>query len=186
MTNLSHPARHNAEHAGALSRSPFQPAASDLIRVGSRRWFLQTGLAGLAGLSLPDLLRCRAQGAVTARTRGVRPTGAPAGGDGPASPPTTVARRSSSRLSFMAVCRGRETSFFTRSRIAFAPAYAGLKQRFRPAASHNSTAIFISANTHRLAWLANRERCLAASGLLAATGRTGTPSVALAPPHPLG
>jgi uncharacterized protein (DUF1501 family) len=40
-----------------------QPPASDLIRVGSRRWFLQTGLAGLAGLSLPDLLRRRAQGA---------------------------------------------------------------------------------------------------------------------------
>jgi uncharacterized protein (DUF1501 family) len=39
------------------------PPASDLIRVGSRRWFLQTGLAGLAGLSLPDLLRYRAQGA---------------------------------------------------------------------------------------------------------------------------
>ena len=35
----------------------------DLIRVGSRRWFLQTGLAGIAGLSLPDLLRCRAQAA---------------------------------------------------------------------------------------------------------------------------
>ena len=33
-----------------------------LIRVGSRRWFLQTGLAGVAGLSLPDLLRCRAEG----------------------------------------------------------------------------------------------------------------------------
>jgi uncharacterized protein (DUF1501 family) len=43
--------------------SMLQPASADLIRVGSRRWFLQTGLAGLAGLSLPDLLRCRAQGA---------------------------------------------------------------------------------------------------------------------------
>jgi uncharacterized protein (DUF1501 family) len=40
-----------------------QPASADLIRVGgSRRWFLQTGLAGIAGLSFPDLLRCRAQG----------------------------------------------------------------------------------------------------------------------------
>ena len=29
----------------------------DLIRVGSRRWFLQTGLAGVGGLSLPALLR---------------------------------------------------------------------------------------------------------------------------------
>jgi hypothetical protein len=34
------------------------------------RWFLQTGLAGEAGLSLPDLLRFRAQGAVFARPRG--------------------------------------------------------------------------------------------------------------------
>src|SRR6266511_4471293 len=50
MRHPSHPA------------SRFQPPASDLIRVGgSRRWFLQTGLAGLAGLSLPDLLRCRAE-----------------------------------------------------------------------------------------------------------------------------
>ena len=33
--------------------NPLQPARSDLIRAGSRRWFVQTGLAGLAGLSLP-------------------------------------------------------------------------------------------------------------------------------------
>ncbi len=39
-----------------------RPPVFDLIRVGSRRWFLQTGLAGVAGLSLPELLRCRAQG----------------------------------------------------------------------------------------------------------------------------
>src|SRR5262245_51105661 len=48
---------HDAEHA---AQSSLRPAAADLIRVGSRRWFLQTGLAGLAGLSLPDLLRCQA------------------------------------------------------------------------------------------------------------------------------
>ena len=59
MTHQSQPARHDLEHAGAL----LQPPASDLIRVGSRRWFLQTGIAGLAGLSLPELLRCQAQGA---------------------------------------------------------------------------------------------------------------------------
>jgi hypothetical protein len=59
MMNSSHPTRHDAEHAGAVGRSPLQPAAADLIRVGSRRWFLQMGLAGMAGLSLPDLLRCR-------------------------------------------------------------------------------------------------------------------------------
>src|SRR5205823_4575352 len=58
--NANHPIRHDAEHANAVCRSPLQPAAADLIRVGSRRWFLQTGLAGLAGLSLPALLRGRA------------------------------------------------------------------------------------------------------------------------------
>ncbi len=59
MRHLSQHSRHRLEHGGAL----LQPPASDLIRFGSRRRFLQTGLAGLAGLSLPDLLRCRAQGA---------------------------------------------------------------------------------------------------------------------------
>jgi uncharacterized protein (DUF1501 family) len=59
MRHPFQPARHASEHAtGRL-----QPPASDLIRIGSRRWFLQTGLAGLAGLSLPDLLRRRAAGA---------------------------------------------------------------------------------------------------------------------------
>src|SRR5437667_11542539 len=53
---MTHPP--SREHRGAL----LQPPATDLIRIGSRRWFLQMGLAGLAGLSLPDLLRCRAQG----------------------------------------------------------------------------------------------------------------------------
>jgi uncharacterized protein (DUF1501 family) len=67
MTTTSHTRRHDAEHAGAVCHSPLQPAASDVIRVGSRRWFLQTGLAGLAGLSLPELLRCRAQGAAVGR-----------------------------------------------------------------------------------------------------------------------
>ena len=67
MTTPSHTGRHDAEHTAAVCHSPLQPAASDLIRVGSRRWFLQTGLAGMAGMSLPDLLRCRAQGAVAAR-----------------------------------------------------------------------------------------------------------------------
>ena len=41
--------------------SPFRPAISDLIRVGSRRWFLQTGLAGLGGLSLPALLKAESE-----------------------------------------------------------------------------------------------------------------------------
>jgi uncharacterized protein (DUF1501 family) len=67
MTTTSHNGRHGAEHAAAVCHSPLQPAASDLIRVGSRRWFLQAGLAGLAGLSLPDLLHCRARGAAAGR-----------------------------------------------------------------------------------------------------------------------
>ena len=58
---MRHPSQsdhHDLVHGGAL----LQPAGSDLIRVGSRRWFLQTGVAGLAGMSLPGLLRCRAEG----------------------------------------------------------------------------------------------------------------------------
>src|SRR5262245_52048678 len=47
MTTTSHTGRSAAEHATAVRHSPLQPAVSDLIRVGSRRWFLQTGLAGL-------------------------------------------------------------------------------------------------------------------------------------------
>jgi uncharacterized protein (DUF1501 family) len=54
---------HLAEHFVAGRRSLLQPAASDLIRIGSRRWFLQAGLAGIGGLSLPDMLRVRAQAA---------------------------------------------------------------------------------------------------------------------------
>jgi uncharacterized protein (DUF1501 family) len=50
--------RHDREHGAGL----LQPSATDLIRIGSRRWFLQTGFAGMAGLSLPGLLRCRAEG----------------------------------------------------------------------------------------------------------------------------
>src|SRR5207302_5669925 len=52
------PVRHARKHGGAL----LGPAPADLIRIGSRRWFLQTGLAGVAGLSFPGLLRCRAEG----------------------------------------------------------------------------------------------------------------------------
>src|SRR5262245_48993160 len=67
MTTMSHTDHHDAQHAASVRHSPARPAASDLIRVGSRRWFLQTGLAGMAGLSLPGLLRCRAQGETAGR-----------------------------------------------------------------------------------------------------------------------
>lgn len=43
----------------------FGPALTDLIRVGSRRWFLQTGLAGVGGLSLPAIMQARAAEAST-------------------------------------------------------------------------------------------------------------------------
>jgi hypothetical protein len=63
MNDLSGRARHQAEHCGAARHSLFQPAPADLIHIGSRRWFLQTGLAAVAGLSLGDVLRTRAQAA---------------------------------------------------------------------------------------------------------------------------
>src|SRR5262245_20860529 len=64
----SRTAHHNAEHSSAARRALLQPAHRDLIKVGSRRWFLQTGLAGMAGLSLADVLRCRAQAAPAANS----------------------------------------------------------------------------------------------------------------------
>jgi hypothetical protein len=51
---------HAAHHRTSASGNPLCPPPWDLLRVGSRRWFLQTGLAGLAGLSLADTLRLRA------------------------------------------------------------------------------------------------------------------------------
>jgi hypothetical protein len=43
-----------------MPASSLLPPAHDLVRVGGRRWFLQTGLAGFAGLTLADTLRARA------------------------------------------------------------------------------------------------------------------------------
>ncbi len=60
----TNPKLHAADHESGAGRSPFQPAPRDLIRVGSRRWFLQTGMAGLAGLSLPTILNLQSQAAV--------------------------------------------------------------------------------------------------------------------------
>ncbi|MFG0295939.1 MAG: DUF1501 domain-containing protein [Maioricimonas sp. JB045] len=53
--------RHALHHAASTTDLRLMPPAGDLIRVGSRRWFLQTGMAGLAGLSLPQLLQAREQ-----------------------------------------------------------------------------------------------------------------------------
>ena len=51
---------HTTHHVASTQRSPFHPAVQDTIRVGSRRWFLQTGLAGLGGLSLPGMIQLQA------------------------------------------------------------------------------------------------------------------------------
>lgn len=48
----------------------FSPGAGDVVRVGStRRGFLQTGIAGMAGLSLPALLQQRAAASVTGNAK---------------------------------------------------------------------------------------------------------------------
>ena len=46
---------HAHGHQLASAFSHFQPAAQDLFRAGSRRWFLQTGMAGIGGLSMAQL-----------------------------------------------------------------------------------------------------------------------------------
>ncbi|WP_435017736.1 DUF1501 domain-containing protein [Tundrisphaera sp. TA3] len=56
---------HGAEHRSGLAS--WAPPSHDLIGVGStsRRWFLRAGLAGLAGLATPDLLRLQAKAATS-------------------------------------------------------------------------------------------------------------------------
>ncbi len=63
------PQAHGLHHRFATRSSIFAPPAGDLLRAGSRRWFLQTGLAGVAGLSLPVLLRSRAEAAPNAAAK---------------------------------------------------------------------------------------------------------------------
>src|SRR5262245_5600083 len=60
------PAQPQSVYASSQTRqytNLLAPPATDLIRVGSRRWFLQTGMAGMAGLSLPALLSARTEAA---------------------------------------------------------------------------------------------------------------------------
>src|SRR5262245_48722177 len=57
------PTSHAQSHLAGTCSNPLLPPPGDLVRVGSRRWFLQTGLAGLAGISLLDRLRLSAQAA---------------------------------------------------------------------------------------------------------------------------
>src|SRR5262249_42892684 len=52
------PPIHHAQHCAGTWDNPLLPAG-DVLRIGSRRWFLQTGLGGLAGLTLADTLRAQ-------------------------------------------------------------------------------------------------------------------------------
>lgn len=56
---------HGAQHRASIQGNPLLPPQGDLLRVGSRRWFLQTGLAGLAGLTLADVLRVQSSASQT-------------------------------------------------------------------------------------------------------------------------
>ena len=57
-------------HARSGVRPWFGPASGDTFRIGStRRGFLQVGLKGLAGLSVPALLRQRALAAATGKSQ---------------------------------------------------------------------------------------------------------------------
>ena len=58
---------HDVSHGSSPYLNAMLPPGTDTIRVGSRRWFLQTGTAGIAGLSLPDLLRVQAATAAAGR-----------------------------------------------------------------------------------------------------------------------
>ena len=43
----------STEHVQSGVSPLFSHMGGDLLRVNSRRWFLQTGLTGMAGLTLP-------------------------------------------------------------------------------------------------------------------------------------
>lgn len=66
MLNRSHATEHGVS---ATAHRLFAPRP-DLVHAGGRRWFLQTGVAGMAGLSLADVLRVRANAAEQGRTSG--------------------------------------------------------------------------------------------------------------------
>lgn len=51
----------NAQHVGQRRANPLAPISPDLVRVGSRRWFLQTGMGAVGGLSLAQLVAQQAQ-----------------------------------------------------------------------------------------------------------------------------
>ena len=59
----------STEHTQSGISPLFSPMGGDLLRVNSRRWFLQTGLTGMAGLTLPTLLKQRAEAAKAGRPK---------------------------------------------------------------------------------------------------------------------
>ena len=59
----------STEHTQSGISPIFSPTGGDLLRVNSRRWFLQTGLTGIAGLTLPTLLKQRAEAAKAGRPK---------------------------------------------------------------------------------------------------------------------
>lgn len=62
---------HGCNRSDHLVKSGFRefaPARGDLLRVGSRRWFLQAGLSGFAGLSAASLARASEATSVSAPT----------------------------------------------------------------------------------------------------------------------
>ncbi|MBL8812615.1 MAG: DUF1501 domain-containing protein [Planctomycetaceae bacterium] len=61
----------SSPHSSLLS-AQFGPSSDPVIQVGRRRWMLQAGLSGIAGLSLPLLLKARAEGASNNRPGSVR------------------------------------------------------------------------------------------------------------------
>lgn len=68
---MSRQSQHTAQHVTSTRANHMMPFGGDLIRIGSRRWFLQTGMAGLAGLGLSDLLAGQASGATPGKRKSV-------------------------------------------------------------------------------------------------------------------
>ncbi|MBW3543189.1 MAG: hypothetical protein KY476_23275 [Planctomycetes bacterium] len=54
---------HRHVHQRGLQNDALVPPVSNLLHAGSRRWFLQAGLAGAGGLVLPRVLEGQSPGA---------------------------------------------------------------------------------------------------------------------------
>ncbi|MBW3540616.1 MAG: DUF1501 domain-containing protein [Planctomycetes bacterium] len=63
MTSPRRAAAHDDLHRRGLQNNGVAPHMTSVLRAGSRRWFLQAGLAGAGGLALPGLLEARSPGA---------------------------------------------------------------------------------------------------------------------------